>query len=100
MGGYYLLKGKEVVKVEDVAVWAVVIESMDRQVDRTNIEGVDVSTVFLGLDHRWGCGPPLLFETMVFGGSHDGHQWRYSTWKEAQANHKRIVKLIKGELNE
>lgn len=25
-----------------------------------------VSTVFLGLDHNWGGGKPLLFETMIF----------------------------------
>lgn len=25
-----------------------------------------VSTVWLGLDHGWGHGPPLIFETMVF----------------------------------
>lgn len=25
-----------------------------------------VSTVFLGIDHSFGFGPPLLFETMVF----------------------------------
>jgi hypothetical protein len=34
---------------------------------------IGISTVFLGLDHRhFGDGPPLLFETMVFGGSRDG----------------------------
>lgn len=27
-----------------------------------------VSTVWLGLDHNWGGGEPLLFETMSFGG--------------------------------
>lgn len=32
-------------------------------------EGCEVSTVFLGLDHSWTPGgPPLVFETMVFGG--------------------------------
>ncbi|SPA03543.1 protein of unknown function (plasmid) [Cupriavidus taiwanensis] len=25
-----------------------------------------ISTVFLGLDHQWADGPPLIFETMVY----------------------------------
>jgi hypothetical protein len=48
---------------------------------------VRVSTVFLGLDHRWGDGPPLLFETMVFGGPLNGNQERYSTWDAAAEGH-------------
>jgi hypothetical protein len=28
--------------------------------------GAWLSTVWLGLDHRWGKGPPLIFETMLF----------------------------------
>lgn len=27
-----------------------------------------VSTIFLSLDHSWGEGPPILWETMVFAG--------------------------------
>lgn len=50
--------------------------------------GIEVSTVFLGLDHAWGDGPPMLFETMVFGGSNDEYCERYSTWDEAEAGHK------------
>jgi hypothetical protein len=50
-------------------------------------EGVDVSTVFLGIDHQYGDGPPLLWETMIFGGPRDGDQWRYPTYDEAMAGH-------------
>ena len=28
---------------------------------------ITVSTVFLGLNHQYGAGPPLYFETMIFG---------------------------------
>ena len=39
-----------------------------------------VSTVFLGMDHNWRReGPPILFETMVFGGRYAGLQLRYAT---------------------
>lgn len=47
-----------------------------------------VSTVFLGCDHNWsGEGPPVLFETMVFGGPLDEEQVRYCTLAEARAGH-------------
>jgi hypothetical protein len=47
-----------------------------------------VSTVFLGINHAWGNGPPLWFETMVFiAGDADADMERYSTWAEAEAGH-------------
>jgi hypothetical protein len=33
-----------------------------------------VSTVFLGTNHSFGFEPPLLFETMIFGGRFDDYQ--------------------------
>jgi hypothetical protein len=57
-------------------------------------EGADraqISTVFLGLDHQWGDGPPLIFETMVFGGRFDQSQERYPTEEAALAGHARWV---------
>ena len=54
------------------------------------------STVFLGLDHRFiDDGPPLLFETMIFGGDGDKDQWRCSTWEQAEAQHRRAVELVR-----
>ena len=53
-----------------------------------------ISTVFLGLNHNCGDGPPILFETMVFGGEFDGYQDRYSTWEEAEEGHKKAVDLV------
>lgn len=51
--------------------------------------------MFLGLDHRhFGKGPPLLYETMVFGGEADGECARYSTRTEALAGHGRMVKSL------
>ena len=70
------------------------MEVADRKVARTDFpNGMWVSTVFLGLDHNhWGRGPPLLFETMIFGAK-DGseYQERCSTWEEAEEMHKRAV---------
>lgn len=53
-----------------------------------------VSTVFLGLDHQYGDGPPLLFETMVFGGPLDHEMNRYSTWNEAEKGHQEMVERV------
>jgi len=71
------------------------MESGDRFVKQTEKDGVKVSTVFLGLDHRF-CeeGDPLLFETMVFGGESDSHMDRYCTWEEAEKGHEEMVKKI------
>ena len=53
---------------------------------------VEVSTVFIGLDHRFGePGPPLLWETMIFGGPHDGETWRYSSREQAKDGHLRVI---------
>jgi len=66
-----------------------------RRVAEDTVDGKWVSTVFLGLDHQYGDGPPLVFETMVF---HDGdgrEEWRYSTWDEAVTGHQAIVAALR-----
>jgi hypothetical protein len=65
-------------------------------VAKATVSGADVSTVFLGLDHSFGHGPPLLFETMIFGGERDQYQERYSTLQDAMDGHDRAVELAKG----
>lgn len=89
----YILKGKEVVPTQDIIEWANNFENSDRRVANTLIGKVRVSTVFLGLNHNWREGPPLIFETMVFGGRYDGHIQRYSTWDQAEIGHAEIVKM-------
>ena len=66
-----------------------------RRVRETKIgdDNVWVSTVFLGLDHNYFGGRPLLYETMIFGGPHDLYQSRYSTKEEAIAGHDEAVLL-------
>lgn len=57
-----------------------------------------VSTVWLGLDHSFTGGKPLIFETMVFPKEDDFGELdmdRYSTEKQAIAGHKRMVKKWK-----
>ena len=66
-----------------------------RIVAKTKVyDGCNVSTVFLQVDHSWNRGPndpPIVFETMVFGGPFDQEQERYATWAEAESGHARMV---------
>jgi hypothetical protein len=56
---------------------------------------VEVSTVFLGLDHRFGDdGPPVLWETLVFVDGDGGEGDRYCTREEAAAGHARWVETM------
>jgi len=56
-----------------------------------------VSTVFLGLDHGWGSGPPILWETMIFGnGMFDNWADRASGKREnADVMHRLTVEMVK-----
>jgi hypothetical protein len=67
------------------------METADRIVCQTEIPGGIVSTVFLGLDHQFGSGPPLLFETLVLMDAEEHDCWRTSTWLEAEAQHAAAV---------
>jgi len=94
MSEHYILEGHTPVKT-DLMTWARWHEDINnRIVKKTNIGDVKVSTVFLGLNHNWGDGAPLLFETMIFGGEHDEYCDRYSTWEEAEMGHERACKLV------
>ena len=72
-----------------------------RRVAYTEVaEGVEVSTVFLVLDHQHGAGPPLLFETIVFWptSSMDNEMERCGTWKEAEQMHGAMVERVRHAL--
>jgi hypothetical protein len=76
--------------------WAALMESgADRHVADDMVGQVRVSTVWLGLNHNWGPGPPLIFETMVFGGVLDEHQWRYHSEVAALAGHDQAVTMVR-----
>jgi hypothetical protein len=94
---HWILDGHEPVAV-DLMTWACWLETANRVVAVTRIgDDVRVSTIFLGLNHRFGAGPPLLFETMVFGGDHHGDQQRYSTWAQAELGHMERVESLTPE---
>lgn len=100
---YYILRDGEPVPVNDVLEWSRWIEddpAFDkRRIARTKVsEDVEVSTVFLGLDHSFLPGAtPILFETLVFGGERDGEMERYCTLEDAMQGHERMLALVRGE---
>jgi hypothetical protein len=92
----YKLDGHKPVAVHDIREWAMWFETADRRVAEDTIDGQRVSTVFLGVDHNFsGDGPPILFETLVFGGPLDGEGGRCSTWEEAKEQHWAIVSRLR-----
>ena len=102
---YWILKNGEPVHTDDHLEWGVWFESTfkddSRRVASTDVGHLNVSTVFLGLDHRFiGDGPPLLYETMIFGADEEYCE-RWTTWQEAEAGHQQAVRVaelkLKGE---
>lgn len=94
MSEKYILDGHDPVPVDDVIEWARWFETAKRRVAETEVGPILVSTVFIGLDHSFGAGPPLLFETMTFGDG-DHRMRRYSTWDEAAAGHEEVVTAVR-----
>lgn len=78
MSDKYILVDGVPVAEPDVLKWAEWFEKADRKVAHARISNVDISTVFLGMDHAFGGGEPILFEAMIFGGKHDEYQERLS----------------------
>lgn len=58
-----------------------------------------VSTVHLVIDHGWGTGAPVLWETMTFGGPDDEGQRRYQSLDDAVAGHEEAVTFCRTALD-
>ena len=72
--------------------WAYLMDdaSYKRVAETTLPNGQWVSTVWVGLDHQFGEGPPLIFESMVFPNTTEFSELdvqRYHTEAEALAGH-------------
>jgi hypothetical protein len=60
---------------------------------------VRISTVWIGMDMNYArIGPPIIFETMIFGGALDENMWRYATEDEAVEGHRVAVALVRAAL--
>lgn len=102
MSRYWTLdENRNAVPTDDIHEWGRFTDDREKvTVGRTEVDRYFVSTVFLGMNHRFiDPGPPLLFETMIFDHGKppgDLDQWmdRYSTWDEAKAGHERVVTAL------
>lgn len=54
-----------------------------------------VSTIWLGINHSFGEGPPTIFETMVFEDGEGMCELRYETEAAANSGHDFIVSALK-----
>jgi hypothetical protein len=89
---YYILDhAGEPVGCDDVTVWGAWMHTDENIiVAQEDVGDLLVSTVFLGLDHAFGGGAPILWETIVFGSggtSLDGYPRRYRGRLEALKGH-------------
>lgn len=85
---HYILDGHTPVPV-DLMTWAAWLDEdrAKRRVAESHVGWFHISTVFIGLDHRFlGDGAPILFETMIFGDD-EKYQTRCCTWDEAERMH-------------
>jgi hypothetical protein len=93
-----------------VLEWAREFEQGDKRIlARDDIDGCLVSTIFLGLDHAFGGGPPVLFETMAFSSAtkpmklfdrerkvhEELEQRRYCTYADAMKGHAEVVAEVR-----
>jgi hypothetical protein len=93
---YFILNGKETVPVE-AEEWNKWFEENynNRTVAFTKQDNIEISTIFLGLNHNFSWrGAPLLFETMVFHNGHGQECVRTANWEEAEIAHHAMVRTI------
>lgn len=97
MSRYILTSSGNPVLAPSLREWAEWYESAERTVKRETVGPSEVSTVFLGFDHSFGKGPPVLWETMVFGGPLAEEQDRCAGNREqAEAMHEKMIERVKG----
>lgn len=96
MNKYILNALGEPQEVKDAVTWAQWFQTADRRLALTEVSPTTrVSTVFLGIDHQWGNGPPLLWETMVFRDDRGEECVRTSTRQGAMIAHNEMVTRIR-----
>lgn len=106
---YFNRKGEAI----DMMTWAKLHADRDYvAVAQHWVRGWMVSTVWLGINHRFfGDGPPVIFETMIFApgdedprisatAQFDEYRERYATETAAQAGHDRALSVMRERLGD
>ena len=87
---HFILVDRRPVRERDLYKWSLwMATSRDRLVGYDVVDGVEVSTVFTGINlSPVGGDEPVLFETALFDHAGNGDvQRRYATWEEAEQGH-------------
>lgn len=92
---YYDRNGDEITQAE----WGLKFGDYDYKIVRkTEVMGLEVSTVWMGIDSSLDGSAPVIFETMVFGADEgtvwDDFQLRHCTEEEALEGHFKLVREI------
>lgn len=97
-GKYVLDENDQPILCDDILEWGKWIHYPKNKIvakTRSNDLTIEVSTVFLGLDHSFTRGGPLvLWETMIFGGKHDQYCVRYTSKQAALEGHQATLLLM------
>lgn len=107
MSSFYNIDGERISMRE----WSHLVEIYEYRLVAYDEVGdsIHVSTVWVGLDHSFFDGPPLIFETMVFTLKDMPYimpsgieywwegveQYRYPTLAEAEAGHVKILEMVR-----
>lgn len=84
---------KRPVATDNLNEWATYLERHGSTVAFDIVDGVRVSTAFLGnlTDREAAAVPLMMFETMILDGPRSGDTVRYETWEDAEAGHRETL---------
>jgi hypothetical protein len=98
LGIYVLDKNGQPVPERDVLKWGRWMETKERILWHDRVEGVLVSTIFLGVNHGWGKEGLILWETMIFpveGKWAEDYQRRYASRQAALKGHLKVLRILR-----
>lgn len=111
---HWILRDGQAVQVS-MAEWLEWFATRERIIHQTHISSYLISTVFLGIDHGFGGGQPVLWETMIFYRPNTRslsplyHKaWesdlpeclRYTSMEEARLGHWHLVNILRNKLKD
>lgn len=95
MSRHYFLNPDHTYRPCDLMTWVRQFESEDRKVADNTINCCRIFTVWVGRDHNYFGGAPLVFKTMVFKSDGlDIYCMRYTTWDQALEGHKEAMAWV------
>lgn len=93
---YFILnENGDPISMTDAIGFAQWFEKANRHLAKTELSGFYISTVFLGINHAFGGGDPVLWETMIFGlTGDDEYQDRHTNKRDALLGHIKAIEFV------